>query len=349
VRRLVGILLLSVTVAACQGGVGPTGFGLQATPPPVPNETGVGPRSTFALASAGGLVGAGPDGKILGRIVDLPPGSMPSGVVLHPDGKRLYFALTEVAPQPIGLGSDIYSVNVDGTDLRVLVKRDQANVFYATPTFDSKGDLFVHRREGDVSGANVAAFMEVKDSIERVDASTGKRTTVITNGADPTVTPAGTQIIYMNYDRGQATDLWIANTDGSNAEKFLKTDDWFSYLQSPRVAPNGREVLWSSVPPTQPKKTLSPEQAPAFARAGPGKLAHLNIPSELFIAPLDGSSIKSLFTTTDDVVPAWSADGARIAFISKSIFWILSADGKVITKTSNIAVSYGDVVWLRSS
>jgi Tol biopolymer transport system component len=349
VRRLAAILLLLATMAGCQGGgVGPTVFG-QASPPPIPNETGVGPRSIFALASSGGLVGAGPDGTILGRIVNLPAGSMPSGVVLHPDGKRLYFAVTDIAPPPIGLGSDIYSVNVDGTDLRPLAKRDQANVFYATPTFDAKGDLFVHRREGDVSGTNVAAFMEVKDSIERIDISTGKKTTVIPDGADPTVTPAGTQIIYMKYDRGQATDLWIASTDGSKAEKFLKTDDWFSYLQSPRIAPNGREVLWSSVPPTQPKKTLTPQQGPVAARAGAGKLAHLNIPSELFIAPLDGSSIKSIFTTTDDVVPAWSSDGARIAFISKSIFWILGADGKVITKTSNIAVSYGDVVWLKSN
>jgi Tol biopolymer transport system component len=85
-----------------------------------------------------------------------------------------------------------------------------------------------------------------------------------------------------------------------------------------------------------------------MARSGfGGKLAHLNIPSELFIAPLDGSSIRSIHTTSDDVIPAWSPDGTRIAFVARSTFWIISADGKVMTETSNIAVSYGDIVWLK--
>jgi Tol biopolymer transport system component len=312
----------------------------------------VGPRSAFALATATAIVGASADGRILGKIVDLPAGGMPAGLAVHPDGKHLYFALTESAPPPLGFGSDIYSVNLDGSDLHVVVKRDQANVFYATPVFDSKGNLYVHRRQGDVSGANVASFMEVKDSIERIDLATGERRTIISDGADPTVAPAGTQIIYMRFDRGQATDLWIASSDGSKAEKFLKTDDWFSYLQSPRISPDGRLVMWSSVPPIQQRKTNVVPPTPRTASGGSsgGKLAHLNIPSELFIAPIDGTSLRSIYTTSDDVVPSWSPDGTRIAFILRSTFYVLSAsDGKVLTETGNIAVSWGDVVWLKAN
>jgi Tol biopolymer transport system component len=310
---------------------------------------GVGPRSTFALATIVGLVGAGPDGKILGRIADLPAGAMVAGLALHPDGKRLYFAMTENAPPPLGFGSDIYSVNLDGTDLRAAVKRDGPNIFYATPVFDSKGNLYVHRRQGDVSGTNIAAFQEVKDMIERVDLATGTRTVVIPDGADPTVSVDGSQIVYMKYDRGQATDLWIASTDGSGARKFLKTDDWFSYLQSPRISPNGREVVWSSVPPTQPRKSAIPPQPVISRRTSGGKVAHLNIPSDLFIAPIDGSSIRSIYTTTDDTIPTWSADGSRMAFVVRSTFVILSADGKVLTETANIAANYADVVWLKAN
>jgi Tol biopolymer transport system component len=319
--------------------------------PTVPSETGVGLRSAFAITTLDGILGAGPDGRILGRIATLPPGTQAAGLALQPDGKRLYFALTENGPPPIGFGSDIYSVNIDGTDLRPVVKRDQPNVFYATPVFDSKGTLYVHRRQGDVSGANINAFQEVKDMIERVDVATGEHHVVIRDGADPTVSADGTQIIYMKFDRGQATDLWIAATDGTNARKFLKTDDWFSYLQSPRFSPNSKDVMWSSVPPIQIKRTRGPSHDPTMSRTtSGGRLAHLNIPSELFIAPIDGSSIRSIFTTSDDIVPAWSADGARIAFVLRSTFYILSAaNGKVLTEATNIPVAFGDVVWLKSS
>lgn len=341
-------MLLLTALTACQGtSIQPGTFGLQQ-PPTVPNETGVGPRSAFALATLAGLLGAGADGKILGRIVDLPAGAMVAGLAVHPDGKRLYFAMTDVAPPPIGFGSDIYSVNIDGTDLRPVVRREEQNVFYATPVFDSKGKLYVHRRQGDVSGTNIAAFQEVKDMIERVDLATGAHTVVIPDGADPTVSADGSQIIYMKYDRGQATDLWIASSDGSGAHKFLKTDDWFSYLQSPRISPDGRQVVWSSVPPTQPRKSRIPPQPVTRTTSG-GKLAHLNMPSDLYVAPIDGSAIHSIFTTSDDTIPTWSPDGGRLAFVVRSTFWVLAPDGKVLMETGNIAVNYADLVWLRSN
>ena len=249
--------LLSVFILnGCQAGQ-PGAVFQQSTLPPVPSDFGVGPRSTFVLATPAGLLGAGADGTILGRIVELPVGTTPAGVAVHPDGKTIFFALTQTsaaAAPGVGFGSDIYSVKVDGTDLRSVVARTEPNVFYASPAFDGKGNLYVHRRQGDVSGTNVAAFQEVKDSVERVDPMTGARTKVLDDAADPTVSPDGSQIIFMKMDRGQATDLWIGSADGSKSEKFLKTDDWFSYLQSPRISPDGRVVLWSSVPPTQPKR-----------------------------------------------------------------------------------------------
>jgi Tol biopolymer transport system component len=344
-RRL-GTVLLLAGLVGCQSApeVGPVGGG---PAPTVSNETGVGPRASFVLATPSGLLGAAADGKVLGRIVDLPAGSLPSSAAVYLDGKKIYFAVSST-DQGLGFGSDIYAVNVDGTDLRPVVKRDKPNVFYASPTVDAKGNLYVHRREGDTSGgANAATFQDVKDRLERVDLATGARTTILTDAADPTVSPDGSHIIYMKMERGQATDLWIAGTDGSTPEKFLKTNDWFSYLQAPRISPAGDLVMWSSVPPIQLHNS-TPEQGTVARVAGGGKLAHLGIPSEIFLAPVSGASIKSIYRTNDDVVLSWSPDGKRIAFMMQATFYVISAaDGAVITKTSGIGAAYGEPVWLK--
>ena len=349
--RALSVLLSVLILIGCQAGQ-PGAIFQQSTLPPVPKDVGVGPRSTFVLATPAGLLGASADGTILGRIVELPMGTVPAGAAVHPDGRTIYFALTQssaAAAQGVGFGSDIYSVRVDGTDLRAVVARTEPNVFYASPTVDAKGNLYVHRRQGDVSGTNVAAFQEVKDSIERVDAATGARRKVLDDAADPTVSPDGTRIIFMKMDRGQATDLWIGSTDGSKSEKFLKTDDWFSYLQSPRISPDGRVVLWSSVPPTQPKRSSrSAESAPLARGTSGGKMAHLDIASELFVAPMDGTSLRSIFRTSDDVVPSWSPDGTRVAFVLRATLYVVSAaDGALVTQSNTISVIYGDPVWLK--
>ena len=45
----------------------------------------------------------------------------------------------------------------------------------------------------------------------------------------------------------------------------------------------------------------------------------------------------------------WMAQSPVEAADVISEIWIVAADGTVITKTSNIAVSYGDVIWLKSN
>src|SRR6185503_10913736 len=106
-------------LVGCQAGA-PGGFLQQATLPPVPSDVGVGPRCPLVLAPPVGLLGASADGKIIGRIDELPAGTTPSCVAVHPDGNTIYFALVQssaASAQGVGFGSDIYSVRVDGTDL----------------------------------------------------------------------------------------------------------------------------------------------------------------------------------------------------------------------------------------
>ena len=345
--RRIGALVVALALTACQSG-SPIGGGTPQSA--MPTGVGVGPQSTFALATPAGLFGLAADGKILGRILDLPRGSVSSAPTLHPDGKRIVFALSDTT-EALGFGSDIYSVNVDGSELRAVVKRDKPDVFYASPSFDANGVLYAHRRSVKQDATTPGVYLQTDDIIERIDFASGRHQQVVADAAEPTVAPSGKTIVFVHIDRGQQTSMWTASTDGTQVGSFLKTDDSFTYLQAPRISPSGQFITWSSAGRSgrTPRSVVPRQLHPSAAVVGGGgKLAHLDIPSELFVAPLDGSSLRTIATTNDDVVPAWSLDSTRIAFVASATLWVVSAaDGAVVVKTPNIGVNYGDPVWLR--
>jgi Tol biopolymer transport system component len=330
------VATLAVALVACQGT--PQTIAQSA----IPNEVGVGTRAAFAIATPAGLIGLDATGKTLGRIATLPKGAVPTAPVLHPGGKQIVFALSQTI-EGLGFGSDIYSLNLDGSDLRAVITREGPDVFYASPSFDAAGSfLYVHRRAAKQEANNPGVYLETEDRIERLDLRTGQRQKVLTDGAEPSITPDGKTLVYVRIDRGQQAGLYTIPVDGSNAQPLLKTGDRFWFLQAPRVSPNGRELTWSSAG----RSSVLWEEGRVASGNG-GRLAHLDIPSELYVAPLDGTSLRSITTTMDDVVPAWSPDGSKIAFIAMGTFFVVSVqDAAVIVKAQTAGFNYGDPLFL---
>jgi len=306
-----------------------------------PADAAVGTRSTFAVATPAGLIGFSADAKELGQIVQLPVG-VPSSPTLDPAGKVIVFSLSRVA-DAADPGSDIYGVRVDGTDLRLLLKHERPNVFYASPTFDrSTGFLYVHRRAVDLSDLRNPAASRTLDSVERVDMRSGEHRTVLTDAAEPTFSPDGKTVVFVHISHGELDGLWTARPDGGIPGPLFKTRDTFVFMQAPRVSPTGREVVFCSAGHVVTQRS----PPPAAGSAGGGRLAHLGVPSEVFIAPLDGTGLRSIATTGDDVVPAWSPDGDRVAFIAQGTFYVVSASDGAVKLAQPIAFRFGDPVWL---
>jgi Tol biopolymer transport system component len=325
-----GTVVIAVLLVACT-----------APPVPPPASLGVGLRASFVLANPAGLLALDSGGKAIGRIVDLPAQSAPATPVLHPSGKSIVFALTQQPNKTAGFGSDLYSVNLDGTGYKPLVQHESDNVFYASPRFDATGNvLFFHRRAALIQAGS---FVGNEDSLERLDLRTGERKRLVMNGADPALSPDGKLIVYVHLTQGQPDGLWIANVDGSNARPFFKTKDTWWYLQAPRFAPTGCEIVFSAAGHAVTRGPSTP-----ITPSVPQGSAHLNIPSELNLAPCDGTSVKVVGQTGDDVVPAWSPNGTQVAYVGTGGFFVLTlASGNIRTLAQGQDFFFGDLVWLK--
>ena len=319
-------VIAAILVAACTAP--------STAPAPADGASAPGLRATFILANAAGLVALDSSCRALGRIVELQPVEAPSTPALHPDGSRLAFAVTRDSATA-GFGTDIVEVKLDGTGLRTLLEHDAENVFYASPRYEPGGTaIYVHRRAAVIRDG---AYVGNEDTIERVDLATGQRRTVVRDAADPAISPNGARLVYVKLRDSQPETLWTASLpEGADARPFFRANETFFWVMTPRFSPSGDRVLFSAA-----------GRVTSLA-AGPGKLAHLGMPSDLFISPADGSRMEVATQTGDDAIPTWSPDGKRIAYVGVGTFAILTlADGSTEVCAQGEDFFFGDPIWVK--
>lgn len=316
---------LALILASCSSAPAPVA---------VPSAAFACTNATWVLANPAGLLCLDDNAKVLGRIVDLPPTSAAALPSLSPDRKQVLFALTGAPDPKTGFGTDIYAVNLDGTNLHSVVAHENENVFYDTPRFDPTGTLlYFHRNAAIVKNGT---YVGNESTIERLNAKTGERVRLLGDAADPSISHDGKLMAFIHLKDGQNDNVWIANADGSNAHVLFR--DTFFYVQAPRFSPVSDDILFSAAGHSAPKTQGS--RVPHNA--------HLGIPSEIFTVKADGTGLRSLAQTGDDTFPGWSLDGSRIAYVSTGAFFEMSLrDFAVKTVASGDNFFFGDLTWLK--
>lgn len=272
-----------------------------------------------------------------------------------PDGKQIAYSY---APPPASDSdepqSGISLMNADGSNKRQLLAPAQ-NENLEAPEWSPDGKYiyfhtarFLYDDQGNFTG-------QAWD-VERYDLAANKRTKLIVNAEEPSVSPDGKQMVYeeiMPEDDSAAQQaasiptlpsgaqttplpqgsmrLMVAAADGSNQTQVVGGTA-FVTLFAPKLSPDGKRIVFGaiggptnvsaicqiSVPPTP-----TPPQGykPVSGLASP---AFHGLPWDVWEVNADGTGLTRLTAMSEDTPDAlWFNDSSHIAFIGVTGLYVL--------------------------
>lgn len=342
-------VLLGLAGTAIAAGCGPLG----ATPPPTPSWPLVLPTATASpvagklLLVHGGNFYAFDLGTLKeAALTHLPSTAFAASPVLSPDRKRLAYSFFVMPANANDAGgSDLYVMDVDGQNVRLVRSHPVPEASYAEPSWTPDGKaVVVTYRMPFPAGGNTNGLQPV--ALVRISLEGNATTTLVDGGQTPAVSPDGKHLAYLTVNQtGVATGIWVGDADGKGARDVL-SGRGFSMVRGLSFSPTGDFLAFAAVggPVVTP--------TPARARVGvPGMAiaeAH-GIPWDIWTIRPDGTDLRQLTHVGEDgPVPTWAPDGAWIAIAGEIGVYVVDGAGTRMVKLSTI-VSGGGIVWLEET
>jgi Tol biopolymer transport system component/mono/diheme cytochrome c family protein len=299
-----------------------------------------------------------------GSPVELVPGrsrdTLAAEPALSPDGLTLAFTLLPLpAPGSTGAvtsapGTDIYLLTLrDGVQHQVLA-HDQPGTLIEALNWTPDGRALIYAFSTPLLTAT-GQLTGTHHEVQRLDLTTGQRTTLIADALSPNLSPDGTALAYVaSNPQTFETSLWLANADGSGRRQLVGTQGGFSDFLAPRFSPDGAQIAFSVAggpgveqPQPSPPTSGAPQRLLRWLSAplAPQSAAAHGLPGDLWLVGRDGQGVQRLTALYEDQpIPAWSSDGQWVAILGGGGIYFVRADGTTLVRRSKVGGA-GALIW----
>lgn len=272
-------------------------------------------------------------------LLKLTPGKTASHVAASPDGSRLAYVAVVYSTGFRVSRTEVVIANRDGSDSRLLLAEEGANIFLETVAWGPDGkSVFV-----SVTGSKDGRL------VQRLDRVTldGLRSVAIDPGLQPVPSPIGGDVVYVQ-ESAKGWSIWIKPQSGES--RLLIPPDWFVDVDAPAFRPDGSVLAFaaSGSGPTVGHKLPSVFGALQDWADPPVAQAHgeHQLPFDLWLIQPDGKGLQRVAELNQEQPAlAWFPDGQRLAIWGgKGLQVFERATGKVIDLDREPGA--GSMAWL---
>lgn len=199
------------------------------------------------------------------------------------------------AESDISLGTQIYTINIDGSNLQEVTAPEEGRQIWSLEWSPDGTRIAFVSLDMDASGDQHNFLYTINP-----DGSSEQRLTDDEEAATyATWSPDGQQIAYTtnrDCDGGAVRCIWIVDADGSNAEMLLQENGGF--IRNPEWSPDGSEIAYMRVDVDSEPTEVS-----------------------IIVVSLDGTPGRVLHTNTNGDTLRWDPSGNWIYFAQRSNDW----------------------------
>lgn len=272
-------------------------------------------------------------------LVRTPPNTFPVFPVWSPDGSQIAYVQSSIFTGQANAdwGGDIYVINAAGGDPRLVFKHDQ-------PGANIQGLAWTPQGDSLLVGYQLTLIKDGKyqgqvSRTERLNLSSGERTTLIEGALLPSLSRDGTRLAYLKQDDMGNGGLFVAAADGSNAKQLFELGSKFVLVLGPRISPDGSAVAFSAVAAQAAVPRSGPEQGGGLLATlrrllpAPRMAAAHGLPMDIWKISVADSAITRLSNLNEDEpYPTWAPDSKSITFMATGGLYEVQADGSNLRK-----------------
>lgn len=280
----------------------------------------------------------------------------------------LYGSAAVAAPE------QVYSLDItDPAAVGVSIFGSSKIASHAAPSPDGTRIAFVVHGQWDGTFWQSMIFVADRDG-----GNAARLTYLPARNVEPAWSPDGSQIAFSSQPWGQAAEIWVMNTDGSNLVN-LTADQPNASKRSPAWSPplgdgshrlayaletGGSSFIWTMGRDGRDKREITDDASffdsePAWSPDGSTLVFQRTgdaIFADLYLVPSMGGGARALMPANPlafgQFGPTWSPDGRLIAFTSKHAdgdvyqVWTVWPDGTRLAQRTQDPQTHSDPAWI---